>query len=86
MTASVVARPSVHMASRAQARGDDQPSKGGSLEIRPVTTITIRGTIVRHLARVSFGNANTVMASQTRDPRLAAVQIVPMTRLAVLRV
>ena len=33
-----------------------------------------------------IGAANTVMASQARGPRLAAVQIVPMACFAVLRV
>ena len=64
-----------------------QPIKGGSVEIPAMTTVAIRRIIVGHLARVSWIRAaNTVMASQARDTRLASVQVIAMARLAILGV
>ena len=52
-----------------------------------MTTVAIPWTIVGRLARVPWIRAaDTVMAKQARDTGLAAVQVVAMACLAILRV
>ncbi len=76
---------SVRMAFKTGRNG--QPIKGSSVEIPAMTTVAIPWTIVGHPARVPWIRAaNTVVAGQARDTRLASVQVIAMACLAILRV